>query len=168
MSDPTTRKDGAMEKSSPRDNPGVIFRPPMLYLAAFVVVLVCRWFRPMPICDDGTGFWAGLVVVAIAIAFLIWGRRTMVAAGTNVDPALPATAIVDSGPFRFSRNPLYLGLTLAYLGFALVANTWWSAVVLVPLLIVMHFGVVLREERYLDKKFGESYRQYRVRVRRYL
>jgi protein-S-isoprenylcysteine O-methyltransferase Ste14 len=92
----------------------------------------------------------------------------MRAAGTNINPVLPATAIVTSGPFRFSRNPLYLSLTLLYLGLALSFNTWWGIVVLVPLLIVMHRGVVLREERYLDHKFGESYRQYRSTVRRYL
>jgi protein-S-isoprenylcysteine O-methyltransferase Ste14 len=97
----------------------------------------------------------------------IWGRRTLQAAGTNVNPALPATAIVDSGPFRFSRNPLYLALTLVYVGLTLAFNTWWGIVVLVPLLIIMHRGVVLREERYLEQKFGETYRQYRAKVRRY-
>ena len=83
----------------------------------------------------------------------------MQAAGTNVNPALPTTAIVASGPFRFSRNPLYLALTLLYLGLTLAFNTWWGIVVLVPVLIIMHRGVVLREERYLDQKFGETYRQ---------
>ena len=92
----------------------------------------------------------------------------MEAAGTNINPALPATTIVSSGPFRFSRNPLYLCLTLMYLGLTLAVNTWWGIAVLVPLIIVMHFGVVLREERYLEQKFGESYRQYRSSVRRYL
>ena len=92
----------------------------------------------------------------------------MHAAGTNVNPALPTTATVASGPFRFSRNPLYLALTLLYLGLTLAFNTWWGIVVLVPVLIIMHHGVVLREERYLEQKFGETYRQYRSKVRRYL
>src|SRR4029434_8133859 len=78
------------------------------------------------------------------------------------------TAIVASGPFRFSRNPLYLALTLLYLGLTLAFNTWWGIVVLVPVLIIMHRGVVQREERYLEQKFGETYRQYRSKVRRYL
>jgi protein-S-isoprenylcysteine O-methyltransferase Ste14 len=73
-----------------------------------------------------------------------------------------------SGPFRFSRNPLYLALTLLYLGLTLALNTWWGIVLLVPVLIIMHWGVILREERYLEQKFGESYRQYRSKVRRYL
>ena len=92
----------------------------------------------------------------------------MTAAGTNVNPTLPTTAIVSSGPFRFSRNPLYVALNLFYVGISLVINTWWGAVVWVPLLLVMHFGVILREERYLDRKFGEPYREYRAKVRRYL
>jgi len=76
--------------------------------------------------------------------------------------------IVTAGPFRFSRNPLYVAITLLYLGLTLAVKTWWGVVVLVPVLTTMHRGVVLREERYLEQKFGESYRQYRSKVRRYL
>jgi len=92
----------------------------------------------------------------------------MQAAGTNINPSLPATTIVSSGPFRYSRNPLYVALTLLYLGLTLAFDTWWGIVVLIPVLLVMHLGVVLREEQYLDQKFGESYRRYRSEVRRYL
>jgi protein-S-isoprenylcysteine O-methyltransferase Ste14 len=116
----------------------------------------------------GIALWSGLALVVLGIGIAIWGRQAMKATGTNVDPMLPATAIVTSGPFRFSRNPLYLALTLIYCGVTLAFNTWWGIVVLVPLLIIMHRGVVLREERYLDQKFGETYRQYRAKVRRYL
>jgi protein-S-isoprenylcysteine O-methyltransferase Ste14 len=104
----------------------------------------------------------------LAVGIAAWGIQTMQAAGTNVNPALPTTAIVASGPFRFSRNPLYLALTLLYLGLTLAFNTWWGIVVLVPVLIIMHRGVVLREERYLEQKFGKTYRQYRSKVQRYL
>ena len=89
-------------------------------------------------------------------------------AGTNINPLMPTTSIVTSGPFRFTRNPLYVSLTLLYLGLTLAFNTWWGIVGLIPLLVVMHYGVVLREERYLEQKFGEMYRQYRSKVRRYL
>ncbi len=89
-------------------------------------------------------------------------------AGTNVNPREPTTALVVSGPFRFSRNPLYVALTLMYAGLAVVANAFWVLVLLVPVLLVLHSGVVRREERYLEAKFGEAYRQYRARVRRYL
>jgi protein-S-isoprenylcysteine O-methyltransferase Ste14 len=149
------------------DNPGVLARPPFIYGGAFLVVLVLRWFRPMPILTQPVALWAGFALLALGIGIALWGRKAMRAAGTNIDPMLPTTAIVASGPFRFSRNPLYLGLTLVYLGLTLVANTWWGIVVLIPLLFIMHRGVVLREERYLEGKFGESYREYRRAVRRY-
>jgi protein-S-isoprenylcysteine O-methyltransferase Ste14 len=150
------------------DKPGVVAPPPLLYGRAFVLVLVFRWFWPMPIFGRAVAFWLGLALLVLGVGIAAWGRRTMQAAGTNVNPALPTTAIVASGPFRFSRNPLYLALTLLYLGLTLAFNTWWGSVVLVPVLIIMHRGVVLREERYLEQKFGETYRQYRSKVRRYL
>ena len=150
------------------DNPGVVARPPLLYLVAFLVALVCQWVWPMPIFGQTGALLPGLALIAPGVAIALWGRRTMQAAGTNINPTLPATAIVTSGPFRYSRNPLYIALTLLYLGLTLAFNTLWGIIVLVPLLIVMHRGVVLREERYLEKKFGESYRQYRSRVRRYV
>jgi protein-S-isoprenylcysteine O-methyltransferase Ste14 len=150
------------------DNPGVVARPPLLYASAFVVVLVLRWFWSMPIVDQAIALWPGLALIVLGMGIGIWGRRTLQAAGTNIDPALPATTLVTSGPFRFSRNPLYLALTLFYCGLTLASNTWWGALVLLPLLLIMHRGVVLREERYLEQKFGETYQQYRSKVRRYL
>jgi protein-S-isoprenylcysteine O-methyltransferase Ste14 len=150
------------------DKPGVAAPPPLLYGSAFVLVLVFRWFWPMPIFGHAVALWPGLALLVLGVGIAAWGGRTMHAAGTNVNPALPTTAIVASGPFRFSRNPLYLALTLLYLGLTLAFNTWWGIVVLAPVLIIMHRGVVLREERYLDQKFGETYRQYRSKVRRYL
>ena len=92
----------------------------------------------------------------------------MLAAETNINPFKPTTSIVSTGPFRFTRNPLYLAMTLIYLGLTLVANTGWCFPLLIPVLLLIHFGVVAREERYLERKFGESYREYRLRVRRYL
>ena len=153
--------------TSSTDNPGVVARPPVIYGVAFLIVLVLRSLWPMPIFPAAY-LWTGIAVAVIGIGIAVWGRRTMRAAGTNINPALPALAIVQSGPFRYSRNPLYLALTLLYLGLTLAFNTWWGIVMLLPLIVVMHAGVVLREERYLDQKFGETYRQYRSRVRRYL
>jgi protein-S-isoprenylcysteine O-methyltransferase Ste14 len=154
--------------SVPADNPGVVARPPFLYGAAFIIVLVLRWFWPMSVFGQPGALWAGLALIALGVGTAIWGARAMLAADTNIDPTLPTTAVVTSGPFRFSRNPLYLALTLLYIGLTLAFNTWWGIVMLVPLLIIMHRGVVRREERYLEQKFGESYRQYRSKVRRYL
>ncbi len=92
----------------------------------------------------------------------------MIKHGTNVNPTLPTTVIVESGPFRFTRNPLYLGLTLIYIGLLLLLNTWRSLFLLIPVWLVMHFLVVRREEAYLQRKFGDTYGGYCQRVRRYL
>ena len=89
-------------------------------------------------------------------------------AGTNVRPDQPSTAIVSDGPFRFTRNPLYLSVATMFVGIALLANSAWFLVLLIPMGLLLHFGVVLREERYLDAKFGAPYKDYRARVRRYL
>lgn len=105
-----------------------------------------------------------LAGIAIAVA----ARRVMLAAKTNINPFKPTTAIVCSGPFHFTRNPLYVSLTLIFLGVSLAVNTWWTLVIIGPVLLFIHFGVVKREERYLEGKFGENYREYRSRVRRYL
>lgn len=150
------------------NHPGVVVRPPFLYGFAFIAVLALRWFWPLPIVGHGAPLWGALVLSIVGIAIAVPGRRALIAAGTNVDPLLPTTAIVTSGPFRFSRNPLYVGLTLLYLGLTSAFNTWWGVILLVPVLTIMHLGVVRREERYLEQRFGEPYRQYCARVRRYL
>jgi protein-S-isoprenylcysteine O-methyltransferase Ste14 len=160
--------EGFSQAPAAPDNPGVIALPPFLYGGAFLLVVIARLIAPLPITTWAIAVPSGLLVSAAAIGIARWGRLTMQAAGTNINPGLPAKAIVTAGPFRYSRNPLYVALTLLYIGLTLVANTWWGLVVLVPLLLTMHVGVVLREERYLDRKFGDSYREYRSRVRRFV
>jgi protein-S-isoprenylcysteine O-methyltransferase Ste14 len=147
----------------------VIAPPPLIYLGGILIGLALnRWWRPWPIFAATAPRWSGLVLLVAGATIIVAGRKALVAAETNVNPFRPTTAIVSSGPFRFTRNPLYLSMTIIYLGLALAANTWWSFLLLVPVLLLIHFGVVTREERYLERKFGESYRGYRLRVRRYL
>jgi protein-S-isoprenylcysteine O-methyltransferase Ste14 len=152
----------------PADIPGVIARPPLLYGGALLIVLALRWFWPLPLFGQAAVLWAGLAIAALSICFGIWGRRAMVVAGTSLDPLKPSTAVVTSGPFRISRNPLYLAMTLLFLGLTLALNTWWGIVALVPLLLIVHRGVILREERYLEHKFGDDYRRYKAGVPRYV
>ena len=88
--------------------------------------------------------------------------------GTAVNPRLPAAALVVSGPFRFTRNPLYLARTILYVGLALAMNTAWPLGTLIPLLAALHYGIIKREERYLHGRFGEAYSAYCARVPRWL
>lgn len=149
-------------------HPGVVMRPPFIYGGGFLVVLGLRWLWPMPIVRNGIPLWCALALSIVGVAIILLAVRALIAAGTNVDPVLPTTAIVTTGPYRVSRNPVYVGLTLLYLGLTSALNTWWAVIVLVPVLAIMHRGVVRREERYLEQKFGEPYRQYCAKVRRYL
>ncbi|MGH9891800.1 MAG: methyltransferase family protein [bacterium] len=153
---------------SPSDSPKVLVLPPLLYGAALGVGFLLQWIAGRPILSSNTRYWAGGVVLASGVLLAIWGRGVMERAGTNVNPTLPTTALVATGPFRFSRNPLYVALTLLYIGLALLTNALWVLVLIVPVLLVMHYGVVRREERYLEAKFGDAYRAYRSSVRRYL
>lgn len=107
--------------------------------------------------------------MAIAALIGLSGAWALRRAGTTISVDRPTTAIVASGPYRYSRNPLYVALTLLYLGLGAAAlNTLWALVLLPPLLVVIQRGVIEREERYLERKFGEEYRRYKRRVRRWL
>jgi len=150
------------------DSPGVIAFPPLLYVGTLLLGLLVHWFRPLHL---STTFWiriAGAFILVLGAALARWGRNTMVRAGTNVIPNQPTLAIVTDGPFRYTRNPLYIGATLAYTGLTLIFNSFWPLLVLPPLLLVIHWGVVRREERYLEAKFGTLYLAYKQSVPRWL
>ena len=155
-------------ESTRSDNPGVIILPPLLYLITFILGLLLHRIAPRPISTWDGRWWLGGLLLAAGLALSIWGNRVMERAGTNVNPHKPSTALVATGPFRFSRNPLYVAFNLALGGLALLVNSMWLLVLLLPAMVTMHFGVIRREERYLDGKFGDEYRAYRARVRRYL
>jgi protein-S-isoprenylcysteine O-methyltransferase Ste14 len=151
-----------------KDSPGVIALPPVLYLGTLLLGFVIHFFKPVLLSTAPWIRLAGAIILASGIFLARWGRRTMVKAGTNVIPNKPTLAIVTQGPFRYTRNPLYIGATLVYTGLALIFNSFWPLVLLPPLLVVMHLGVVRREERYLEAKFGTQYLDYKESVRRWI
>ncbi len=113
-------------------------------------------------------FLIGLVLAAAAIALVLSAARVMKKAGTNVNPSQPSLLIVRSGPYRFTRNPMYLGLCLLQIALGFLLNDWGTLFFLLPLALLLHFGVILREERYLTKKFGAAYLDLKASVRRWL
>ncbi|MGQ0571473.1 MAG: methyltransferase family protein [Armatimonadota bacterium] len=115
----------------------------------------------------GIRFPLGILLGALGLGFMAAALRAFRHAGTNVETDRPATALVTAGPYRSSRNPIYLSLTFIYAAIGIAANSLWTLVLLVPLLAIMHYGVILREERYLERKFGEAYRRYTSSVRRW-
>ena len=148
------------------DAPGVVVFPPALFAVTLVLGLVLHWLRPVSLLPPLAARLAGLVVLVLSWWLVHSAEAAMKRAGTNVRPDQPSLAIVTDGPFRFSRNPMYLATTGLYLGITLLVNTPWPLVLLPPMLLVLHWGVVRREERYLEAKFGEPYRAYKSRVRR--
>lgn len=150
------------------DHPGVVAKPPKLYLAALVAGGAAEWLRPLPFAPPAIAPWLGLALCAGGIALMTLAMREFARAKTNVPTDLPATTVVRSGPYRWSRNPIYVSLTLLHLGVAFLANGGWLLVSLGVTLVVMTYGVIRREERYLEAKFGDAYRSYRKEVRRWL
>jgi protein-S-isoprenylcysteine O-methyltransferase Ste14 len=110
----------------------------------------------------------GAMIVIAGMATMLAGHRALLRHGTNVNPLRPTTALVTDGVFRRTRNPLYVGVSVALCGLALIFALDWMLVLIVPACVILHFAVVRREESYLEGKFGEAYRRYKERVPRYL
>ncbi len=147
----------------------VLVRPPIAWVVAVVTGFALDWLEPLPfVPEDWPGGLIGAVVFVLALALAIWAMDVQTRAGTNVPTNRPTTAIVDGGPYRFTRNPIYMGMFGGLIGLAIAFDTLWLLAVLVPFALVIRYGVVAREEAYLERKFGDDYRGYRRRVRRWL
>lgn len=148
---------------------GVIVRPPLAWALAVVSGFVLDWLEPLPFLpEDWPAGLLGAAVFVLALALAIWAMDTMTRAGTNVPTNRPTTAIVEGGPYRFTRNPIYMGMFGGLIGLGIAFDNPWLLAMLVPFALVIRYGVVAREEAYLERKFGEPYRGYRRRVRRWL
>ncbi|HET8729408.1 MAG TPA: isoprenylcysteine carboxylmethyltransferase family protein [Alphaproteobacteria bacterium] len=154
------------------DHPDVIMFPPLIFLLAVIIaavldVLVPISFFPPP----GVGNWVtwlGVILVVAGVAIAIAGNREFHRQGTNVDPHRPALKVVDTGPYRFTRNPMYLGMILVLAGVVLAFSLEWGVPVWIAFALVLHYGVVRREERYMSAKFGAPYEALLRRTRRWL
>jgi len=169
----TSRSDGGETPASAAGAPdvaGVIALPPFIFLGFLVAAAVLEAVVPLPVLGAHAlaRYLAGAALAACGFVLIGVGMRRFVAAGTNIPPNLPTTALVVDGIYGRTRNPLYLGTILVYLGLSIAAGSLWAIVLVVPLLWVINVGVVAREERYLERKFGDAYRAYKGRVRRWV
>ncbi len=148
--------------------PGIRLPPPVIYLAALLtgIVLNSLWaMSPLP------GSWryiVGSLLIAVNVLIMPPVLRRFRRAGTPFDPRKAALVLITDGPYRFSRNPSYVTLTLLYLGVGTILNNGWILLLVVPVLLVMDLWVVRKEERHLETKFGEDYLRYKAAVRRWL
>jgi protein-S-isoprenylcysteine O-methyltransferase Ste14 len=151
------------------DTANVIVRPPIAWALAVLAGLALNWLVPLPLLPDALpAGWPCAIVFALALALFVWAIATLTRAGSHVPTNLPTTTIVDTGPYRFTRNPIYLGMVLGLIGLAIAFNGLWLLMTLVPFALVIRYGVIAREEAYLERKFGDAYRRYCARVRRWL
>ena len=153
------------------DRSGVRLFPPLIFVAALGMAFLIHWrfpvhvvpaeyVRPLRV--------VGIVLLLAWLALAIWAIATFRRIGTTANPAGGSTALALKGPYRFSRNPMYFSLLLLMAGVGLVANTLWPLLLLPLLVVVVRRKVIDHEERYLTAKFGEPYRAYTARVRRWI
>ena len=150
------------------DKANVLALPPLIYATAFVLGLLLHLAFPMHFLPSALVRWLGSFCMLIAGLIVVAALRALRRAQTTFDVAKPTTALVTEGPFRYSRNPMYVSLTLLYFGVTCLMNALWILLLVVPLLVVIQRGVIAREEAYLARKFGEAYLSYKRRVRRWI
>jgi APA family basic amino acid/polyamine antiporter len=155
--------------SSPaNDTAGVLIRPPLLYLCSLLAGGALEWLVPLPVFPAWTESPLGPVLIAVALVLFVLAVREFARARTPIPTNEPTQAIVRSGPYRVSRNPIYLAFTLLHLGIALWVNGGWLLAALVATTAILRFGVIAREERYLERRFGDAYLDYKRSVRRWI
>jgi protein-S-isoprenylcysteine O-methyltransferase Ste14 len=156
-----------MQEDRP-DRPGVIALPPLILAATIALGLVLNFFWPASFLPLAIATPLGVLIILGAIAIGISAVQEMQAANTSLDVRKPSTEIVTSGVFQRSRNPIYLAMLLLYTGIAILANSLWILILVLPFAIVLQKGVIEHEETYLEQKFDDKYMRYKARVRRWI
>jgi protein-S-isoprenylcysteine O-methyltransferase Ste14 len=165
------RKEPAGPHVNATGTAGVIARPPLLFLAALLLGLASDHLRPLPFAvpEADLVHWiiaGSLILIGLALAAA--GIRDFSRAGTPVPTNEPTRALVTTGIHGWSRNPIYVGMFLVYGGIGVAARSPWTLILTLPLAITIRYGVVAREEAYLERRFRDAYRDYTSRVRRWL
>lgn len=150
------------------DHPNVIAPPPLIFLSGLLVGGLISWFFPIEFLPKGCTAIGGIGLIIAGLAIILTAVSQMRRAETRPEPWKPTTAILDDGIYGVSRNPIYVAMDLIYLGVAFLFNSFWFLPPLVLVFLVIHYGVILREEKYLEGKFGIEYLNYKNRVRRWV
>ena len=145
-----------------------IMRPPFIYLGAIALGLLLHFAWPVRLVSRAVSVPLGGTAVVVAVALFLYAIRAFRTAGTPVPGNRPTTTIVYTGPYRCSRNPIYLSFSLLQLGVAFLVNSLWLLVTLIPAVALMSFVIIPREEQYLETHFLSDYLPYKASVRRWL
>ncbi len=159
-----------LDKENRPDHAGVAFHPPLMLGILLAVGFGLRALVPLPIplLPEGIASIGGPTIVVVALVLAIWAARTMRAGGASIPTNEPTDAIVSAGPYKFSRNPIYLAMVMLLVGIGVWTNSLWLIGMAVLDAILLSGGVISREEAYLRRKFGAEYSAYAERVRRWL
>jgi protein-S-isoprenylcysteine O-methyltransferase Ste14 len=150
-----------------RDNPGIRVPPPLIYLGALVLGLMLDRRRHVPFLPRGVARGLGFSLLGGGAVLNGWFLRTIRKTDVPIRTDKPVPRLTTEGPFRYSRNPGYLALAMIYAGIASLRNSLWAMLLLLPVVVLMQREVIGREERYLERAFGEEYLAYKARVRRW-
>lgn len=155
-----------MNQSS--DNAGVVAPPPLIYAGGLILGFIVHLFAPMNFLPSALAFVIGIPLIVLGFALAFFAIVAMHRADTSPDPRTPTRTIATGGPYRFTRNPIYLGMAIVYLGIACAINALAALALLPVAIVVIHFGVIAREEKYLAQKFGDEYLRYQKNVKRWI
>ena len=156
------------QRSESSDHAGVAFHPPLLLMLALLVGFGARWIIPFEWMPGALSVFIGPAVTAGSFGLFLWAVYTMRAGDASIPTSQPTNAIVSRGPYRFSRNPIYVGMVLLQAGVGIWANSLWFLGLAAISAMLLSWGVISREEQYLERKFGEEYLAYKARVRRWI
>lgn len=146
----------------------VVAPPPLVFLGGFVLGLALNAWHPLTGGALPVMAWVGAALAVAGVALALAAALTFRRVGTGLEPGTRATTLVTTGPYRWSRNPIYVGMTAVSAGLALVLNALWILLTLLVVIAVVQQGVIRHEERYLSDRFPHEYGAYRARVRRWL
>ena len=150
------------------DHADVAFHPPFLLLGALLLGFGLRWLTPLPFLPNELTLPLGPIVAGASFGWFIWAVVTMRRWGASIPTGEPTAALVTRGPYSWSRNPIYVAMVALQVGVAVWANSGWFLALAAISAGLLWWGVISREERYLEHKFGRVYRDYKTRVRRWV
>ena len=151
-----------------RDKPGVVAPPPLIHLGPLVLGLLPNGRLPVPFLSRKVTRGLRWPLLGSRVLLMNWFFWTLRSAGTPVNPEKPVSSLVTDGPFRYTRNPGYLSMAMIYTGIASLANALWAILFLPVVLVMIRHGMLEREERYLERRFGEEFIRYKEQVRRWI